>query len=294
VRTPASADRLQELGSALVEGDLASMPQQALEDAIRGCDAVFHVAGSYRIGIRASEHAQMYAANVVATQRVLDAAIAVGTPRSVYVSTANVYGDTHRRAVDETYRRPQPPRFLSYYDETKYLAHLAAEERIAAGAPILIALPTQVYGPHDPSQAGMSLFQAMAGTLPAITFPDLSLSLVHVEDLAAGILMVHDRGRIGEEYVLAGENTNGREMIQRAAAAAGRAAPRLTIPTLLLRGIAPLGGLIGPAMGVAPNLGEVIRAADGVTYWATDAKARSELGYAPRDLEAGLRTILPA
>jgi dihydroflavonol-4-reductase len=294
VRRPASADQLQELGCELVEGDLISMPQQALEGAIRGSDAVFHVAGSYRIGIRSSEHARMYAANVVATQRILDAAVSVGTPRIVYVSTANVYGDTHRRAVDETFRRSQPPRFLSYYDETKYLAHLAAEERIASGAPILIALPTQVYGPHDPSQVGTTLTQAMAGTLPAITFADLGLSLVHVEDLAIGILLIHDRGRIGGEYVLGGEITNGREMVQRAAAAAGRKAPRLTLPTLLLHAIAPLGGLIGPAMGVAPNLAEVIRAADGVTYWAIDAKARAELGYAPRDLEAGLRTFLPA
>jgi dihydroflavonol-4-reductase len=294
VRRPSSADRLREIGCALVEGDLTTMPEEALEAAIRGCDALFHVAGVYRIGIRSSEHALMYAANVVSTQRVLGAAVTVGTPRIVYVSTANVYGDTHRRAVDETYRRPQPPRFLSYYDETKYLAHLAAEERMAAGGPILIALPTQVYGPHDPSQAGATLSQAMAGTLPAITFPDLGLSLVHVEDLAAGILLVHDRGGIGEEYVLGGEITNGREMIQRAAAVGGHKAPRLTLPTLLLRAFAPLGGLIGPAMGAAPNLAEVIRAADGVTYWATDAKARSELGYAPRDLEAGLRTILPA
>ena len=83
-------------------------------------------------------------------------------------------------------------------------------------------------------------------------------------------------------------------MVQRAAATAGQTAPPLTIPTLLLRGIAPLGWLIGPAMGVAPNLGEVIRAAAGVTYWVTDAKARSELGYAPRDLESGLRTLVRA
>ena len=76
-------------------------------------------------------------------------------------------------------------------------------------------------------------------------------------------------------------------------------APRLqqrfgvqSIPTLLLRVLSPLGGLIGPAMGGASNLGEVIRAAAGVTYWATDAKARVELGYAPRDFETGLRTLL--
>jgi dihydroflavonol-4-reductase len=294
VRAATSTDLLQELGATIVDGDLAAIPAAALQDAMRGCDAVFHVAGSYRLGIRAIEHAAMYAANVVATQRVLDAAIAVGTPRIIHISTANVYGNTRSRLVDETFRRPQPPHFLSYYDETKYLAHLAAEERIAAGAPISIAVPTQVYGPHDPSQVGSTLAQALAGTLVAITFPDLGLSLLHVEDLAGGILLIHDRGRAGEQYILGGEITNGREMVQRAAAIGGHPAPSITLPTLLLRGFAPLGGLIGPAMGVAPNLGEVIRSAAGVTYWATDAKARAELGYSPRDLEAGLQSMLAA
>jgi dihydroflavonol-4-reductase len=292
VRAATNRDRLRELGAVLAQGDLGSIPAAALEDAMRGCDAVFHVAGSYQIGIRATEHAAMYAANVVATQRVLDAAIAAGTPRIVHVSTANVYGNTRGSLVDETFRRPQPPRFLSYYDETKYQAHLAAEERIAAGAPVSIALPTQVYGPHDPSQVGSTLAQAMAGTLAAITFPDLGLSLVHIEDLAGGILLIHDRGRAGEQYILGGEITNGREMVQRASAIGGHPAPSITLPTLLLRGFAPLGGLVGPLMGVAPNLGEVIRAAAGVTYWASDAKARAELGYAPRDLESGLRGMV--
>jgi dihydroflavonol-4-reductase len=292
VRPTTKPDRLRELGCTLVEGDLTTMPGAALEDAMRGCDAVFHVAGWYWIGIRATEHAAMYAANVVATQRVLDAAIAVDVARSVHVSTANVFGNTRGRVVDETFRRPEPPRFLSYYDESKTLAHLVAEERIATGAPISIALPTQVYGPHDPSQLGSTLAQALAGTLAAITFPDLGLSLVHVEDLAGGMLLIHDRGGAGEQYVLGGEITNEREMVQRAAAIGGHPPPSITIPTLLLRGFAPLGGVIGPAMGVAPNLGEVIRAAAGVTYWATDAKARTELGYSPRDLEAGLRSMV--
>lgn len=291
VRGPTNTDALGHLGCTLIEGDLASMPRDALGGAIRGCDAVFHLAGRYRIGISATEHAAMYAANVVATERVLDAAVAAGTRRIVHVSTVNVYGDTKGRIVDETYRRPQPPRFLSYYDETKYLAHLAAEGRIAAGAPISIALPAQVYGPRDPSQFGATIAQALAGTLPALTFPDLGLNLVHVEDVAAGVLLVHDRGRIGEPYVLGGEIVINRELSQRAAAVGGQRAPWLTIPTWLLRVVAPLGGLIGPALGVAPNLGEVIRATAGVTYWATDRKARLELGYAPRDLEAGLRSL---
>jgi len=54
----------------------------------------------------------------------------------------------------------------------------------------------------------------------------------------------------------------------------------------------PLAPLVTRAMGLPPNLRELIKAADGVTYWATDAKARRDLGYAPRDLETGLRQML--
>jgi len=187
---------------------------------------------------------------------------------------------------------PLPLRFLSYYDETKYLAHLAAQERIAAGAPILIAMPGQVYGPHDPSQFGQTIVQALAGTLPAVTFPELGLNMVHVEDVAAGILLVNGRGKIGEAYALGGEIVTARELVRRAAAVGGHRAPRLTVPSLLIRVISPLGGLIGPLMGQAPNFGEAIRAADGVTYWFSDAKARRQLGYEPRDLETGLRSLL--
>jgi dihydroflavonol-4-reductase len=294
VRDAARAGALRELGCELVEGDLASMPGETLRSALAGADALLHLAGSYRIGIPATEHVAMYQANVVGTRAVLDAAIAAGVPRIVHVSTANVYGNTHGRVVDETYRRPQPPRFLSYYDETKYLAHLAAEERIDAGAPILIALPCMTYGPGDHSQVGATIGQAMAGRLPVLNAPELGGNLVHVDDLAGGILLVHDKGSIGQEYVLGGEIATLREVVRRAAALAGRRPPLLSTPSWLLGAVGPLGGLIGRALPGAPNLEEMVRASTGVTYWATDAKARVELGYQPRDLAAGLSTLLPA
>jgi nucleoside-diphosphate-sugar epimerase len=293
VRDPAGAGHLAEIGCGLVALDLATAERSALETAMDGADAVFHVAGSYRIGIRATEHAAMYAANVIAARRVLDTAIAAGTPRVIHTSTANVFGDTGGRVPDETFRRATPLRFLSYYDETKHLAHLAAEERMSAGARILIAMPGMVYGPGDHSQVGMQIRQAMAGTLRAIAAPDLGGNLVHVDDLAAGMLLVHDRGEIGESYLLGGEIATLREVVARAAALAGRRPPRLTIPSWLLRGMAPLGGIIGSVVPRAPNLVEMVRASAGVTYWFSDARARVELGYAPRDLDSGLRTLLP-
>jgi nucleoside-diphosphate-sugar epimerase len=143
----------------------------------------------------------MRATNVAGTERVLDAAIDAGVTRIVYVSTANVFGDTKGAVVDETYLRP-PGEFVSAYDKTKYLAHRAATERAVRGAPIVIAVPGAVYGPGDTSQIGEQVRRAQAGTLRYASFPTLGFNAVHVDDLVAGLLLVHERGRIGHSYVL--------------------------------------------------------------------------------------------
>jgi nucleoside-diphosphate-sugar epimerase len=254
-----------------------------------GCDAVFHVAGVYRVGIPASERAAMFEVNVRGTERVLDAAISQHTPRIMYVSTVNVFGNTHGSVVDETYRRDESDGFLSWYDETKYRAHLVAEDRIAAGAPVVIVQPGGVYGPGDHSEIGTQLDQVRAGRYRAKSFPGLGFNFVHVEDVAHGLVLALDRGRVQQSYVLGGEITTFGEVIDTATRLLGRRPVRLTIPRWMIRASIPMAPVVTRIMGAPPNLAEVVRAADGVTYWATDRKARDELGYAPRDLETGLR-----
>jgi nucleoside-diphosphate-sugar epimerase len=113
-----------------------------------------------------------------------------------------------------------------------------------------------------------------------------------VDDVADGILLAHERGRPGESYVLGGEITTLDDMIDVTARLSGRRPPRLRLPTSLVKLAVPLGPLVGRAMGTGPNLRELISASDGVTYWARDDKARRELGYSPRGLEAGLADLL--
>ena len=197
VRDPHNAGSLGMSGAALIGIDLAASDQAPLVAAMEGADAVFHLAGNYRVGIRPGERPAMWAANVTATGRVLDAATATGVMRLVYTSTANVLGNTLGQAPDETFQRQQPPVFLSWYDETKYRAHLLAEERAAGGAPILIAMPGMIYGPGDHSQAGAQIQHALEGRLPVLSVPDLGGNLAHVDDIATGILLVHDRGSRG-------------------------------------------------------------------------------------------------
>lgn len=284
--TGAAAD-LREQGARLVPGDLSSEPE--LRRVMTGATGVIHIAGSYQVGIPVSERPAMYEANVGATQRVLDAAIAAGVPRIVYISTVNVFGNTHGRIVDETYHRELSEGFVSYYDETKYLAHVAAEVRIEAGAPIVIVQPGTVYGADDHSGIGAQLKAAYDGTAGFITFASTGISPTHVDDIAGGIVAASDRGRLGEAYILTATNTRLGEAMRVAARLAGRKPPRLSIPNVVLRigsRLSPNGGAI---LGVPPNLREIVSSADGVTYWASSAKAVAELGFVPRSLEVGLR-----
>ena len=287
VRSPAGAAALRELGCELVEGDLAD--GEAIRRGLDGCDLAVHAAAEYRVGITAAEAVRMRDVNVGGTERVLDAATEAGVGRIAYVSTLNVFGNTRGRVVDETYERPLDDGFLSVYDETKYAAHQVALERIARGAPVVVTQPGAVYGPGDKSQLGEQLYLAQRGKLRYVTLGELGFTGVHVDDVVDGIVLALDQGRIGESYVLGGEPTTMKQAVVIAARTAGKKPPKLAIPTTMIRMMAPFGRVLGPLIGQPPNLRELIRASHGVTYWGTHAKAERELGYAPRDLETGLR-----
>jgi nucleoside-diphosphate-sugar epimerase len=282
VRNAGRAQHLADLGAELVVDDLSDV--QGLSARLEGAAALIHAAGSYRLGIPKSERGAMWDANVGTTTRILDAAEAAGTPRIVYVSTVNVFGNTEGQVVDETYRRDLREDFLSWYDETKYGAHEVAEQRIAGGAPIVIVMPSQVYGPGDHSGFGFQVRRAYEGRLRYRAVDDVGVGLVHVDDLASGIVAALDRGVAGQAYVLTGPRTTLGEAIDVAARLGGKRPPALHLPTGLVRALTPLGGLIGQ-----PNLAEVISASAGVTYWASSAKAEAELGFTARPIEDGLR-----
>ena len=291
VRSPGKATELTELGCELVRGDLGDA--DAIRRGMEGCDAVIHAAAMYEVGVPASRHPAMWEANVAGTEHVLSAAREAGVAKVVHVSTVGVFGDTHRQVVDESYEHPGRE-FTSYYEETKLEAHRIAERMIEDGLPGVIVQPGGVYGPGDTSQVADLLEQFLAGRMPLIPFPELGICLSHVEDVAGGILLALDRGRVGEAYVLSGPVTTMREAVETVAAATGRRAPRYAMPTALMKALTPVGPLVGKVMGQPPNLRELISSANGVTFWASHEKASRELGYAPRGLEEGLRQTLEA
>jgi dihydroflavonol-4-reductase len=158
----------------------------------------------------------------------------------------------------------------------------------------VIVQPGGVYGPNDHSAIGNQINQFLAGRMPLIPFPELGFNMVHVDDVATGVLLALDKGEIGQAYVLGGQITTMRESMETLARVAGRKPPRRAVPTTLLKMMTPIGPVVGKLMGQPPNLSELISAADGVTYWAKHDKAIEQPGYSPRGLEQGLRDTLAA
>jgi nucleoside-diphosphate-sugar epimerase len=291
VRSPEKGGKAAELGAELVSGDLGN--EKSIRDGMAGCAAVIHAAAVYEVGIPASQRAAMKDANVGGTERVLGAALAAQIPKVVYVSTVGVFGNTHGQIVDESYQHPAQE-FTSCYEQTKWEAHQVAKRLIGEGLPCVIVQPGGVYGPGDTSSIAQLLDQFLAGKMPLIPFPDLGICLSHVEDVATGILLGLDKGKVGESYVISGPATTVREAIGIVAEVTGKKAPKRAMPVGLMKAMIPIGPLVGKLMGQPPNLRELISSADGVTFWASYDKAKRELGYVPRGLVQGLREMLVA
>src|SRR5207247_4751552 len=120
-------------------------------------------------------------------------------PRIVYVSTIAAFGNTHGKVVAEGFQPTSPA--TSAYEDTKRRAHEIALDAARSGAPIVIVQPGQVYGPNDYSAVGANLRALAEGRLRYRAFEGLGMNLVHVADLADGILRALDRGPDGHSYL---------------------------------------------------------------------------------------------
>jgi dihydroflavonol-4-reductase len=292
VRSPEKGADLATLGCELIAGDLSD--EAAIREGMRECDAVIHGAAIYEVGVPKGRHPEMYEANVRGTERVLRAALEERIPRVVYISTVGAFGNTRGQVVDETYTHPGRD-FTSYYEQTKYEAHVIAR-RLSdeEGLPCVIVQPGGVYGPHDHSVLGVQMNNLLAGRMPLMPFPEAGFNMVHVDDVADGVLLALDKGEVGEQYVLGGQITTMRETLETLARVSGKRAPKRSLPSGLMKAMTPIGPVVGKVMGQPPNLAELISSADGVTFWAKHDKAIEKLGYQPRGLEDGLRDMLAA
>jgi nucleoside-diphosphate-sugar epimerase len=204
------AGALTKMGAQCVTGDI--IDYESMRACMKGADIVVHNAGLYELGVTGNARKHMYAVNVIGTDNVLSMAQELGVPRTVYVSSTIFWGETGPDACDETYQRQKP--YNSYYEQTKAVAHKIAQDHLQRGLPLIIVCPNAVVGPNDHSSYGYFLRLYLNHLLmPYSWAPDIISSLVHVNDVAKGIALAAEKGQIGETYILAGEPTSRREMV---------------------------------------------------------------------------------
>ncbi|MBO0710634.1 MAG: NAD-dependent epimerase/dehydratase family protein [Acetobacteraceae bacterium] len=279
VRPRSDRQNLAGLPAEIVEGDLTDPP--SLTRAVAGCRTLFHLAADYRLWVRNPQN--MLRANVDGTVALMRAAKAAGVERIVYCSSVAALGLTKDGSpADETTEVAEPD-IVGTYKISKYRAEQATLQLVRdQGLPAVIVNPAAPVGPRDikPTPTGKMIADGARGRIPA--YLDTGLNIVHVDDVALGHILALERGRVGERYILGGENLLLRDLLALVAEVAGRRPPLIRLRREWLWPVALGFEAAARFGGIEPLVTrDHLRMARKRMFYSS-AKAIAELGYRPR------------
>jgi dihydroflavonol-4-reductase len=288
VRSSSPTANLADFPGELVEADLRD--EQAVWQIMQGTCELFHVAADYRLWARDPE--EIVRNNLAMTESVMAAARRAGVARIVYTSSVATLLPDPAGPSDET-RAARPDQATGVYKRSKVVAERLVEGMVAReGLPAVIVNPSTPIGPRDvkPTPTGRILVEAANGKMPA--FVDSGLNLVHVDDVAAGHILAAEKGRIGERYILGGQDATLAQMLADIAALLGRKPPRVELPRAPIYPLAWLAERWAGVTGREPFLTlDSLRMAKHRMFYSS-AKAERELGYRARPYGEALRDAL--
>jgi dihydroflavonol-4-reductase len=289
VRPTSDRRNIADLPLDPIVGDLRD--RESLERALAGQEALFHVAADYRIWVPRAQ--ELLDSNVRGTANIMDAALAAGTERIVYCSSVAALGYAGPGIPADESTPAAVEQMIGLYKRSKFLAEAEVARRVAEnGLPAIIVNPSAPMGPRDvkPTPTGRIVVDAAKGKIPA--YVDTGLNVVHVEDVAEGHLLAFENGKIGERYVLGGENLTLRELLTIIADLVGRRPPALRVPHALTIPIGYCAEAWCRVFGGVPiATADAARMAKKKMYYNSD-KAQRELGYRPRPARAAIADSL--
>jgi dihydroflavonol-4-reductase len=258
----------------------------SLAAPLKGVRYLVHAAADYRLWAAAPD--EILRANVEGTRTIMNAALEAGVERIVYTSSVATIDLRGTGLADESRKLPAEEA-VGAYKRSKILAENVVVEMVERqGLPAVIVNPSTPIGPRDvrPTPTGRIVIEAASGRMPA--FIDTGLNFVHVDDVAAGHLAALARGRIGERYILGGENVTLKQLLTDIASLVGSRPPIIKLPRPVLYPIAYAAEFAARWTGREP-----FATVDGLRMARyrmhfDDAKARRELGYTSRPYREGL------
>jgi dihydroflavonol-4-reductase len=277
------------LAAEVVVGDLRQ--PETLRTAIRGCDALVHVAADYRLWVR--DPKEMYAANVDGTRELLRLAREEGVSRVVYTSSVATMGfQADGRIVDET-TPVSLDEMIGPYKRSKFMAEQEAIRAARAGQHVMILNPTTPIGAGDakPTPTGRIVVDFLNRKFPA--YVDTGLNLVDVSEIARMHVVALERGTPGERYILGGENLSLKQILDRMSAISGLPSPKMKVPHAVALTFAFFDETItGKLLGKEPRATvEEVRMARKHMF-ASSAKAERDLGFRVLPVYNALRAAI--
>ncbi len=289
VRSTSPRTNLDQLDAQIVTGDMRDVA--SMRAALRGVRYLFHVAADYRLW--APDPHEIERANLEGAEATMRAALDEGVERIVYTSSvATLKVTSSGTSADET-SPLTAEQAIGVYKRSKVLSERAVERMIAdAGLPAVIVNPSTPIGPRDvkPTPTGRIIVEAATGKMPA--FVDTGLNLVHVDDVAAGHFLALERGRIGERYILGGENLPLQQMLADIATIVGRKPPTISLPRWPLYPLAYGAEAVARITKREPFVTvDALKMSKNKMYFSS-TKAERELGYRARPYREGLQDAL--
>jgi nucleoside-diphosphate-sugar epimerase len=196
-RNPAKAQDFDSTGISVVIGDVTD--PGALAGAVRGCQTIFHFAGTTN-EFKPRSHFERV--NIDGTRILAETALREGVERFIHVSTVWVYGLRSGPGICET--SACQPSGQSYSDtklEAERVVRRLIEER---GLPAIILQPSEVYGPGDPNWTERPLDLIKTGRMVLVNRGRGFVQPVFIDDLVQGVLAAAENGGLGETYILCG------------------------------------------------------------------------------------------
>jgi dihydroflavonol-4-reductase len=279
VRPTSPREHLKGVSVEFAEGDLRDA--ESVRRAMTGVQYLFHVAADYRLWAR--DPREIAEVNVEGTRTIMTEALRAGVERIVYTSSvATLSPRRDGQAVDETLPLDEA-NAIGAYKRSKVVAERLVEAMIGRDKlPAIIVNPSTPIGPRDvkPTPTGRIIVEAATGRMPG--FVDTGLNLVHVDDVAAGHLAALHKGKIGERYILGGENVSLSDMLADICAVAGRRPPRWRFPHSMVMPVAYAAEGMARVTGREPFVTrDGLRMARYRMYFNA-AKAERELGFRAR------------
>jgi len=226
VRKTSNLANLEGIAGDTHVGDLSE--PETLAPALKGCDAVVHVAADYRLWI--PDPASMYRANVYGTRELLKLAREAGVPRVVYTSSvATMHFRTDGIVINED-TPVSLADMVGHYKRSKFMAEQEALAAAQAGQQVIVLNPTTPIGPNDakPTPTGRIFVDFLNSKFPA--YVDTGLNLVDVREVARAHVSALTKGQPGHRYILGGENLTLKQILDKMSAITGIPSPTVKIP----------------------------------------------------------------